>query len=323
MDRSILNNFASWLTRLSQSVFRALLKQAIETGKAVCSFGKRVGEAFVRFVKWSWATYYKLETQILSVTIDLVAAIFALRFFLLLVSIAAFLVIKQYRLLLAVYVIFLAIAIIRYFNFNPKDFTPEKNDIQSHLKWIKFLRWPLRISVTAISAALTFFFLPEPWKSKGTNLWVEFRAEVASMRLPATPSLQQPSFPAATPTVSQQPKYNQISLKNSCSQEIKVAACYTDPKDGWTTKGWWIIAGKTEILTDIHSQGPVIFLYAISSEGKTWSGSGTKDGSTQAIYEHEFIYNERIPEEGAKLVSFFPVKTGPDFGHIMHVFTDQ
>ena len=106
------------------------------------------------------------------------------------------------------------------------------------------------------------------------------------------------------------PKFDRISLKNSCDKsKIFVAVGYKDLAGEWVSRGWWSVKPKTEIQTDIKTRNPHIYIYAEpkkSDIGK-WSGDNKDDSAQFNVIHGKFylINKESPPYENYETVSFF------------------
>jgi hypothetical protein len=158
--KDFLEKLPPLLASLSKAFLIALIEQMREVARVIRTFLSFLGRLFLRSAKYLWAIYYRIETQILGVLVDLVLAIVALRYLFLLLGIGAVLVYFKLWILVAIYVLLLSIATFRFFRIDRKAVAQEMEyHKQSHDTYVRLLRWPLRAlaSVVLLYASWQFF----------------------------------------------------------------------------------------------------------------------------------------------------------------------
>src|SRR5262245_64667775 len=127
------------------------MKDFLETlPPLIATYSKSLLAAPYRLVQWLatrlWAIYYRVETQILGVIVDLSLTVVALRYLFLLLGIGVLLAyFGQWKILIG-YVLVLGIAILRFFKIDSKTVNEEKqHHKQSRESYVRLLRWPLRV----------------------------------------------------------------------------------------------------------------------------------------------------------------------------------
>lgn len=146
------------LATLSKAFLVALKEQALEVARALRDL-----------LKWLWAIYFRAETQILGVIVDLVLVVVAVRIFFLLLVIGVVLVYFEQWLLVFVYVLLLIFAALRFFRIDSETAVQqEEYHKQSHDRFIRLLRWPLRALASVVLLYASWQFID--WRSLNV-LW--------------------------------------------------------------------------------------------------------------------------------------------------------
>lgn len=203
------------LATLSKAFLVALREQALEVARALREFLDLLGRLFLKSAKWLWAIYYQVETQILGVIVDLVLAVVALRYFFLLLVIGAVLVYFEQWLLVVGYVTLLLFASLRFFRIDSETAAQqEKYHKQSHDRFIRLLRWPLRALASVVLLYASWQFIE--WRSLNV-LWshqnpAEIRTVEETRKAAVETHHPQPQLTGRASIVQRQPT-NDDSIK--------------------------------------------------------------------------------------------------------------
>lgn len=160
------------LASISKAFLIALIEQMREVARNLQTFLRFLGRLFLRSAKWLWEVYYRVETQLLGVIVDVGLAVVALRYFFLLLGIGIALVYFKQWILAVVYVLLLGIAAFRFFRIDSETIAQENEyHKESHNKFIRLLRLPFRVlsSVVLVYASWRFVGWPPlniPWLHK-------------------------------------------------------------------------------------------------------------------------------------------------------------
>lgn len=108
--------------------------------------------------------------------------------------------------------------------------------------------------------------------------------------------------------VQAQPALADLKLCNTTASRIGVAIGYQDPKDGWTTEGWWNISARTcETLFKGTLGSRFFYVHAIDYDrGGEWAGK-----SAMCTADKTFTIRgaQDCPRRGYKSTGFFEVDT--------------
>lgn len=148
------------LATLSKAFLNAIIEQLREVARILQRFLRFLGRLFLRVVKQLWAIYYRIETQIIGVGVDFGLAVFALRYFFLLLGIGVFLVYFKQWITAGVYLLLLGIAAFRFFRIDRETIAQEnEHHKQSHEKFIRLLRLPFRIVASVVIFYVSWQFV--------------------------------------------------------------------------------------------------------------------------------------------------------------------
>ena len=118
--------------------------------------------------------------------------------------------------------------------------------------------------------------------------------------------------------------YDDIYLKNICTETIRVAIHYKDLEDKWVTHGWWEVDPYESIRTSAYSRGRKIYFYAYSIEsGKEWDGDSRELSIRKHIVSESFVRLQGFDLYGSnkRTVNFFGLETGENWKVITKTFS--
>ncbi len=116
-------------------------------------------------------------------------------------------------------------------------------------------------------------------------------------------------------------QFDKITLQNDCRETIHVAIRYLSLDKVWVTEGWWIVASRTSVLTNLQSRGQTAYFYA-KSDKYIWNGETTAGSVTNSIRGGRFIIigAETIGGPDVTSVSFTPMSMESGWGNRTKTF---
>jgi hypothetical protein len=151
-----LRTLPALITAASRALLLAIRRQLLDITRSISRFFQRLARVVLRAIRRLWSLYEAVEGQIVGTLADGALALYALRFFLLLLAIAVALAWARFWIVLIVYVVFLAVALLRYFKLDRAAVDQEikigspTRDVLSVV-----LRWAVRLGLTAFSLYIT------------------------------------------------------------------------------------------------------------------------------------------------------------------------
>jgi hypothetical protein len=141
----LLSRIAPILVTASKALLRALAEQTIWLANTIRKAISAVGRLVTKFARLLWALYYRLESQILLVVVDIGLALLALRYFALLLAIAIGLLYFGFWKLAVLYSLFIAWAVFRFFRVDPEAAALQRAQHQKNRELsVRIVRWPFR-----------------------------------------------------------------------------------------------------------------------------------------------------------------------------------
>ena len=193
------------------------------------------------------------------------------------------------------FVISLGVAVVRFIGARSEDIRDqERRHVKLRNDMIFWLRWPLRVTTSAVAIWLVFFNSNSMPFHFGSNIFhVRWLGEsVPANKMPSKNNRVESTPDAVVSVTIIEP--HSLLLKNLCEKNIGVTVHYVSSEDGtWITDGWRTIPASETVDLGIKSYGSYVDIIARTSDGDWVVGIKPDPVGTTII---DFYENGNYPE---------------------------